>query len=275
MIISHTYRFAFIHIPKCAGTTVRNPLQIFDDTNGVYTRRVAEHPVLGNLDYVHIPLFGLKKYFEKEFMSVTDYWSFSIVRDPYARFASSVSQRLKMYSDLPIHKCGLTEVRKAIEESIDYLLQQPTNNHLLPPEYIHFQKQIDYIELNGEQIVESLYTVNDVNLLLKDVEQRIGQTLGEGSRTANSVPRANQSVVFRNNALRWMFETARPVTNKVGLLLPDRFKQGIRDKVYVPRDQRMKDLFTKDYVQDFIREYYAEDIALCEKVDNRLQAKAQ
>ena len=276
MIISNTHRFAFVHVPKCAGTTVRHPLQAFDDCNGAYTERVGDHPhpVLGNLDYAHIPLFTLRDHFEEEFRAVKDYWSFVVVRDPFARFASSVSQRLKMYSDQPIHRSKLGDISKAIAESIDYLSQQPRCKHRLPPEYIHFQKQIDYIELDGEQIVNSLYTVDDVDKLLEEVGQRVGGSLGQSNQAGGLQPRANQSIVFRNDLLRWVIETARPLSNKVSRLLPEGVKQWVRDQIYIPRDQRMKNLFTADYIQDFIRDYYAEDIALYKKVGYHDQVAA-
>jgi len=274
MIISNTHRFAFVHVPKCAGTTVRHPLQAFDDCNGAHTGRVGDHPVLGNLDYVHIPLFTLRDHFKEEFRAVTDYWSFVVVRDPFARFASSVSQRLKRYSAKPIHRSNLGDITKVIAESIDYLSRQPRCNHRLPPEYIHFQKQIDYIELDGEQIVNSLYTVDDVDKLLEEVGQRVGRSLGQSSQAGGAQPRANQSIVFRNDFLRWVIETARPLSNQVSRLLPEGAKQRVRDQIYIPRDQRMKDLFAADYVQDFIRDYYAEDIALYKKISHHGQVAA-
>jgi len=274
MIISNTHRFVFIHIPKCAGTTVRQPLSKFNDWGEAGPPWQINDPVLGAIDYGHMPLYTLRDHFEEEFKTVTDYWSFAMVRNPFARFASSVSQRLKMYSNQPIHRSNLDDIRKAIDESIDYLSQQPRSNHRLPPEYIHFQKQIDYIELDGEQIVDSLYTVDDVDKLLEEVGQRVGRSLGQSNQAGGVQPRANQSIVFRNDLLRWVIETARPLSNKVSRLLPEGVKQWVRDQIYIPRDQRMKNLFTADYIQDFIRDYYAEDIALYKKVGYHDQVAA-
>jgi hypothetical protein len=274
MIISNKHSFVFVHIPKCAGTTVRSPLKAFDDCNGAYTGRVDNHPDLGNLDYVHIPLFTLKEYFEGEFKSIKDYWSFAVVRDPFARFGSSVSQHLKKYSDRPLHKCSPIDIKIAIDSSIDYLSRQPRDNHCLPPEYIHFQKQIDYIELNSEQLVDSLYTVNEIDLLLEEVGKYVGQSLNQDCKKETAVTRANQSIVFRNDVLRWITETARPLTNQISLFLPKSAKRYIRDTIYVPRDERMKAMFSAGYVQDFVRSYYVEDIALYKKVEESFQAKA-
>jgi hypothetical protein len=270
MIISNTHHFVFVHIPKCAGTTVRHALQVFDDCNGAHTDRVGKHPVLGNLDYVHIPLFTLRDHFKEEFKAVKDYWSFAVVRDPFTRFASSISQRMKMYSDQPMHRSNLGDVSAAIDESIEYLSQQSPSNHRLPPEYIHFQKQIDYIELDGEQIVDSLYTLNDVDKLFKEVGQFMGCSIGCRSQVGGTQPRINQSIVFRNDLIRWAIETTRPLLNQSYRLLPEGVKQRVRDQIYVPRDHRMKDLFTADHVQNFIQSYYTKDIALYKKINHTM-----
>jgi hypothetical protein len=89
MIISDRHHFVFAHIPKCAGTSVRDALQHLDDRDGFYTGRVDQHPTLGLLDYVHIPLFNLRDHFRSEFEKAGDYWSFAVVRDPFGRFPSA------------------------------------------------------------------------------------------------------------------------------------------------------------------------------------------
>ena len=263
MILSKPHKFAFIHIPKCAGTTVRNLLQFFDSTEGHFTSRVDTHPVLGQLDYVHIPLFALRDYFPEEFEMVRDYWSFTVTRDPFARFASSVSQHLKMYTDRPIHMCAEKEVRKAIDECIGYLSNQPRENHRLPPEYIHFQRQVDYVQLDGVAIIDALYTVADIDILLDDICHHVGIPLRPPVGRDHSAK--NQSVVFRGEVLRSIINLARPLTNRVGLILPEKVKKRVRDYVYVPRDTRMNGLFTANCVCDFVEKYYTEDIALYEK----------
>jgi hypothetical protein len=56
MIVSDRHRFVFIHIPKCAGTSVRNVLEGFDETGGRFNTRIADDPKFGRLDYTHLPL---------------------------------------------------------------------------------------------------------------------------------------------------------------------------------------------------------------------------
>lgn len=267
MIVNHEHRFAFVHIPKCAGTSVRTSLQVFDSLKGQFTDRVSRHPVLGELDCVHIPLFILRDYFEAEFEAIRDYWSFAVIRDPFSRFASSISQRLRMYSALPIQKRSLREIETYIDESICYLSQRDAGAQLLPPEYIHFQRQTDYVQLEGEQVVDALYTVDNIGSLLNEVSQRVGRSVTSAKEPVAA--RANRTVVFRNDLLRHIFVNARPLTNQIGKALPEGTKQLIRDRVYVPRDQRLKKLFATDRVLEFINEYYERDIALYQKISER------
>ena len=50
MIISDRNKFVFIHIPKCAGTSIRSRVEHLDDRNGAYSSRLDEHPELGLLN---------------------------------------------------------------------------------------------------------------------------------------------------------------------------------------------------------------------------------
>jgi hypothetical protein len=261
MIISDEYRFAFIHIPKCAGTSIRGALEPFDSREGSFTGRVGHHANLGELDYVHIPLFTLRDHFEREFEAVQRYWSFAVVRDPLSRFASSVSQNLRMYSDKRIQNRSVNEVKSSIHNAIDYLTQLEQDSCLLPPKFIHFQKQIDYIQIDGVRIIDSLYAVTQTEELMADVTRKIGKNLSMNLSKNNSKI-ANRTVVYRNDLLRTVIDTSRPVLDRFRKILPENVKQEIRDRVYVPRDKRLKILFEDSRVQDFIKKYYADDIAL-------------
>lgn len=268
MILSHKHHFAFIHIPKCAGTTVRSFLQPFDDTDGAFTNRIAYHSELGKIDYVHIPLFILAHDFPNEFACLQKYWSFAVVRDPFTRFASSVSQRLRMHTNVPIQNRPLKQIRDAVDESIATLSSVSFKNVLLPPEYIHFQKQVDFIYHDRQCIPDNLYTVQNVDSLFADLNRHVEYDFVTRAAAAN-MPPANRTKVFRNDLTRRTIQAVRPVTDVVGSALPERTKQRIRDKIYVQRTSQMDDIFGADYVRAFIREYYRDDIALYKQVDHQ------
>lgn len=89
MIISDRHHYVFAHIPKCTETSVRDALQHLDDRDGFYTGRLDQHPALGLLDYVHIPLVTLRDHFRPELEKAGDHWSFAVVRGPIGRFPSA------------------------------------------------------------------------------------------------------------------------------------------------------------------------------------------
>lgn len=271
MIISDHYQFVFVHIPKCAGTSVRKPIQNLDDRDGFYTGRVDHHDTLELLDYVHIPLFVLREYFPEDYEKIHDYWSFAVLRDPFARFPSSISQRMKRYGGKPLQDRGSAEIAAEIAQTIDFLVKQPRNNHLLPAEFIHFQRQVDYIQLDGKRVVDTLYTMDELALLLSDIGQIVGQDLSRGGEESKA-DHANRTMVHRNDGFRWLIESTRPVTRLITQALPITARQKLRNIVYVPRDQRLQSLFDSHYVTDFICDYYRDDIDLWNTV---LQSNAR
>jgi hypothetical protein len=264
LIISDRHQFVFVHIPKCAGTTIRKTLQHVDDRNGFYTRRVEQHAELGMLDYVHIPLFVLREYFQKDFELLKDYWSFAVVRDPFARFPSSIAQRFRMNGDQPIYNQGIADIRAEIDQTIDFLSKQPEGTHLLPAEYIHFQKQVDYIFLDEHQVMDAVYTVNEIDALLADLGERIGHDLIDG-KTGKGGRKDNPTLVHRNEITRYLVKGIRPVAKYVYRALPLGARQKIRSRILVPPDRRLQSFFSSNYVQDFIRDYYCKDLEFWEE----------
>lgn len=277
MIISDRHRFVFVHIPKCAGTSVREPLQRLDDRYGFYTDRVDRHPTLGLLDFVHIPLFTLRDHFRSEFDKVADYWSFAVVRDPFSRVPSSVSQRLKMYGGSAIQNQTTKNIKAEVQRSIDFLSRQPRHQHQLPAEYIHFQKQVDYVYLDGLQIMNSLYLVDEVDRLLQNVSVRTGVDLMVADDDGLEPRLANRSMVYRNESVRRLVDISRPFARLIYRAFPKAAQQHLKSMIYVHRNSRLDSLFSSEYVTDFIKDYYREDIELFDEVraarsEERVQA---
>jgi hypothetical protein len=261
MIISDSHKFVFVHIPKCAGTSVRSYISRYDDRDGAYSNRVENHRKIGPLDYVHIPLFILEEYFPQELEHIRSYHSFTVIRDPYDRFASSVAQRFRMYHDEPIQKQTVPAIRKEIERVMNYLRGQQKNKaHLLPPEYIHFQRQSDYIYLREERLIERIYRLDEVAGLLEDVGQIVGQTLTKEEEKQPA--QANITRVHRSDGLRRVVEGTRPLLRPLLSLLPESAKKKMRQWVYVPGKDRLGKLFDEPAVTSFIEDYYAADVKL-------------
>ena len=82
MIISDKEKFVFVHIPKCAGTSVRSRIEHLDDRSGAYSGRLEQHPELGLLNYVHLPLQTLSDHFPAEFECIKSYRSLAVLGIP-------------------------------------------------------------------------------------------------------------------------------------------------------------------------------------------------
>ncbi|SOB97691.1 sulfotransferase family protein [Rhodobacter sp. JA431] len=265
MIISDMYQFAFIHIPKCAGTTVRNMLLDYDDLKGAHTSRIDTHPVLGHLDYVHIPLFTLREHFPDLFAKVTAYQSFTIVRDPYSRFTSALFQRIDRNCPTPARLMTQDELEHEACKVMEFLRENGGQNVLLPPEYIHFQRQSDFIFLNGEKVLDAIYTTQQIDLLQTVLEQKIGQTLRVPQ---NDTIKNNKSQVFKNDTLRVLFRYLSPLQKRLVPLLPASFKAMTKQLVFKERKSGGVDLAKLDDVRAFVEEYYAEDLLIMRSLEN-------
>ena len=267
MIISDKYKFCFIHIPKCAGTSVRNVLQLFDDTQGKFTQYVGRHEALGMMDYVHIPLKILREHFSDEYTKIKTFQSFTVLRDPFSRFPSSLSQRLKMYGDKPFKIMSKREIQRSIDEAINYL-NNKGDLDILAHDFIHFQKQCTYVFDKGEKLIDNLYTPNDLRFLFGDIEKLINKKL-IGSLDFLKQP-ANSSKIYRSEFLKSCFSFFHPILSKpTNHILPESLKKRIEDYLCVPRDVKMKVMFDSDYIRSFIENYYSEDIKLYYSVYDR------
>ncbi|NGZ90281.1 sulfotransferase family 2 domain-containing protein [Psychroflexus maritimus] len=261
MIISDKYRFVFIHIPKCAGSTVRKQIEFLDDKGGVFSN-VKLHKELGQIDYGHIPLFVLKKYFPIEFRKIEKYESVTLIRNPYERFPSSVSQYLRFYGESAIHKMKNAEIKNNLNKIINYLYKTPDDQFFLPKEYIHFQKQVDFVIENKIILTNKIFTTSEVDLLIAHLENHTDIEIQN-----QSIEKIAQSKVYRNEFIQFLMEDIRPGLKKIYKpLLPNNLKKKLLDTFLVPRDARYQSLFQANYVIDFIEEYYKDDIALYNKV---------
>lgn len=266
MIIDHDHRIVFIHIPKCAGTTVRRFLQPYDSYKGLFTSNVGKHPDIGMLDYFHIPLFTLKAFFPEQYEAVQQYWSAAVIRDPYDRFASSVSQRINMYGGKKIQDMTEKEIDAEISDCIKYLKSNDVPYKLLPPDYIHFQRQIDYIFLDGKRVVENVYTTNSVDSLVASLVDKIGVANVDSLDGQDVGKKENQVMLYRNDLVRFFVKILRPIARFVFRFFPRKWVDGIRRGVYIERDRKIGNVFGQAYVKDFVKDYYSGDISFYQEI---------
>ena len=262
MIISDRHKFVLVHIPKCAGTLIRRVLEPFEDAP-IGANRTAAEAELGPLDPIHIPLFVMRNYFEDDFAKLQAYWSFTAVRDPYSRFSSSLAQRLRKYAGERTQDLSVDEVSRAINEAIRFLSSQPRQHHLLPAEYIHFQRQVDYIFLDGRPYVDSVFSVRNLDQLFDRVRARVGDDCWQAAKYEPEA-KANKTMVYRSGILGHLAGGLRPALRVIRRLLPQAMRQQLQSKIYVSLDQRFAHLFAAQNVREFIEDY--EDIAFVQRL---------
>lgn len=265
MIISDSHQFAFIHVPKAGGTSVREVLQPYDETNGKHYNRIDAHDVLGTIDYVHIPLFILREHFSKIYDKLNRYATYALIRDPFSRFPSALSQHQKIYKKQPIMDMNELEVRNAVDGIIRTLRDYDATTSYLPYQYIHFQRQVDFIYDQNRQIAMHVYDSKNISSMLDQLSETMG--IAYGNRHVLQSKRFNPSLVYRNSMMRLAEGMAKPVLKS---FLGQGTKQWLADRTrglfYVPQNKKLADVFESDYVLDFVRSYYAKDIEMHEKL---------
>ena len=265
MIISDRFRFVFVHIPKCGGTSVRSALARFDEREHVYfSRGRSNHSQLGFLDYHHIPLALLRDYFEEDFECVQSYASFALARDPFARFPASLSERL-IWQGRNLHDLTSREVAREADEVIERLSSPSLNLPVTEPDFIHFAKQVDYVDLDGQRVIDNIYPIEQ----LPDMLRRIGELAGAALENPQ---RKNERLLYNSKILHRADDLAqRIIVSSVprciwkpvfSLVKRHLLEFGALSKW----SHRHAGAFRSAKVHRFVAEFYADDVRLYEEV---------
>lgn len=190
MILCPTYGFAFVHVPKCAGSSVRRQIETCDLENTVFGR-VGRHPVLGKIDYGHIPLSVLREHFTDAYAFLMGNDCYAVVRDPLARFGSAVRQTLWAYHKKPMTLYSKQELREETARIMDDVAK---DIDALPYRLTFFQRQGDFIRDRDQTVVKNVYAIEHVDQLLEEIGARVGRRLDLRMR-------ANQNVSLRYKSI--------------------------------------------------------------------------
>lgn len=252
MILSDAHRFAFVHIPKCAGVSVKGPLRAIDSTQGLYSR-IADHPALGRIHWAHVTLADLAIHFPDAFEKVVAYRSFAVARDPQDRFVSAMFQRLREFRGFAQSAITADVIEEQAAEVIRYLERGPERLDL---EHVHFNRQVDYVDLDGRRIVDDIFPIERMDAIIAYVEQHSGVTV-EGEQAQN------RSTELKAGALK---PIVRALKAPYFALVPDGARNRLRRTLersgfYEPVEkQRM--IREGGRLQSFIKAYYAADFDL-------------
>jgi hypothetical protein len=259
MIISDRHRFAFVHIPKCGGTSVRTALQALDERSARYFGRGRSvHPELGPLDFHHVPLAVLRDHFADDFACLRDYAAFALCRDPFERFPSSVFQKIRGGDPARV---SADEMRREVDAVIRRLSDLPRGAPVVEPDLIHFSRQSDYVELDGERIVGNVFRVSEIDEMLA----RIAELTGCQGPSAG---RENARMRYINPVLQAVDRRLQPLV--MGVLPRSVWKPAftvlkhglVRAGLLARWDDWHREIFASEDVRAFIASFYADDVRL-------------
>lgn len=202
MIICPGRGFVFVHIPKCAGSSVRSQVRRCDPDH-VSLGDVRVHPALGRIDYGHVPLAALRVHFPSEYAAARDLDAYAVLRDPLERFGSSLRQVLWRYEGRPMTAIPAPELRETtlrmLGDIAADLARVAADPALAPdPRLVFFARQegfLDDLSLEGRpRLVDHALPMALVPDLIAHLGRRSGVALDPGAR-------ANQNVDLKVRAL--------------------------------------------------------------------------
>jgi len=252
MIVSDAKQIVFVHIPKCAGTAVRRQLERLDDRRGYYSG-IKKHDVLGELDFMHLPLCVIKEYFPHEFKNICAYEGLAVLRDPNSRSQSSVAQKARQFLGTEINLLGNDE-QKALMDSI--IAELSKEDHVLDHRFVHFTRQSAYVNCDDRQIIDNLFAIENLNPLYDKLEALVGVKF-------NQALTQNQTVAYRHPLLHQIsyygaILLRRTVPHNLYVRVHDAAKRHFIKSEGPPALQ----IFNSDTVASFVQEYYREDFQL-------------
>ena len=253
MLISRTYGFAYLHIPKCAGSSVRHQLQ---PLNEVHERFGGWrfHEEIGWFDAQHTPLARLRHSFPEDFQLLATLDVFAVCRDPVTRFISALAQRLREFRGRAVETFEPPEIRREVDEVIEHLEVAAPFPHI---EFVHFARQSDYIELDGRRFVSFLYPIERLHRMLAELKERTGYRL-DPSYHGNASQRPRVASI--DASLRFRAGLSRS-------LLPARLYRRLRDKarrrlMTTTNDALSRTVLGYDDAMTFIEQFYAQDFRI-------------
>lgn len=256
MIINKAHDFGFVHIPKCAGSTIRQQLRDRDDLEGKFYHTMTL-PDIGRINANHILLGTLEQHFPDDLARLRDVTSYAILRAPMDRFKSAVAQHLRGHVR-EASELSLAEIQAETDKIIAEIRADPDQRVI---RNTIFYRQVDYVFLHDEQIIDHLYPMTNMAPLFDRLDQVHGLAL-ERDQVWN--PTVTYRVPGSSSGLKRLKDKARKV-------LPTKTYATVRDigirlltTKGVPKLERFLD--NSQTVRDFVDDHYARDIALYHKV---------
>lgn len=176
MIVSDEEEFVFIHNPKCAGTTVRDSLKVFDNHDHWFwgQTKINER----GIDKAHMSLNIVKVYFPEIFKLFESYFVFGVVRNPYKRIVSSYNEVFfKEFEQVTLGEISFDEYRDDLNKFILDISASDIKGWKQSHRHFILQKNMFYIGNKCyADVVLKLEELNQANKVLKHFSEKLSET---------------------------------------------------------------------------------------------------
>lgn len=252
--------FAFIHIPKCGGMSIRLGLEAAfperGDSETWHYGMIVHDQRFGRYMPAHKPLRMLERYFPDELDRYRNCTCFAVTRNPRKRFASSFQQYLREFRLTNINDLSPSEIMEELRFVTRALEQGEAKRKV---EFVHFIRQVDFVYLGTERVVGNLFPLERLDDLAKAM----------GAATARNIDLSKKSNQSGAN-VTGSSSLIRNVATFSKWLLPSGVYEPLRiralERLHVPTEPGKMELLDRPEVQDFVEDYYASDRKLHEEV---------
>jgi hypothetical protein len=263
-VISKPDKFVFTHIPKCGGMSIRIGLEeaIMGTSEAVWHYgTIRQHPDAGRFMPAHKPLRMLKRHFSDELDSYLSSNCYAVVREPRARFASAVQQHTREFLGKNLGELSISEVKNVVDLIVENIVRDPV---FAGVEYIHFTRQIDYVDLEGRRVVQNIFPIEHLDSMALAMSVHLGRKVAFSKM--DNVSSGPPSLPLR--VLSCIGKSIKSVT-------PDTvYKSGKRflmSRLSGDIDPRIAEFLRGYYVTSFVDDFYSEDAKLHSEVLKREQ----
>lgn len=260
MIISHAHHFVFFHNPKAGGTSVRASIECYNDIGfGLWGADPSQTGGI-TVDRAHMGVDEFAGYYPDLWARVRNYEKFCLVRDPVARFLSSVSEHSKMHGDIDIRFSTPRQRVDVLFSMIERLKEigQAENDGLIHNyELTHFRPQWLYWHTAEPGVHVQAIPVENMAQFFGEIARLTGAPIDtqiRNTREQLALPGPLAAVAASGRSKRFLAQL--PGAGPLKSLLRQRYAvQKPQSGGFELTDPQ------SDQVADFVRHFYAEDYA--------------
>ena len=214
---------------------------------------------LGKNNLVHLPLQAWREHFPQTFAAFCSAHSFALVRRPRERFISAVMQRL---GEVRGKQAVRVDDPIVCEEAVTVCAWLDQRGPFNDQPFIHFNRQIDYIDLDGERIVDAVFSIRHTHDAEAWIESKTGTQITIKREHVRREPKPAAKLL--NPALRVIGRRLVPQSIRETV-----YPHWRNSKLFQSAFQRYDAVDLGAEVESFIAQHYAADFILYDEVEAR------